>query len=243
MVSNSVKEKTSKSCKKAGCGRTSGFVMSDEHKQKISDATSGKRNPFYGKKHTEKTKRKMVKNHADFTGKKNPLVRWLNKNPTNRQEYSRRLRDVWANPELQESLSIRNRQNVVRAIADGNHNPYSKCEHGWFESKKFKQKFYFQSSYERRFLEFCETAHQIFSLQRPRFVIDYVADDGKDKVYNPDFIVNGMVMVEVKPESMLPYNNNRKKIAAGKQYCKEQGITFYLVMENELNALHNIVWE
>lgn len=38
----------------------------------ISLDRSGKNNAFYGKKHDEKTKMKMSKNHADFQGKNNP---------------------------------------------------------------------------------------------------------------------------------------------------------------------------
>jgi hypothetical protein len=35
------------------------FEMSDETKKKISDANSGEKNSFYGKKHTDETKQKM----------------------------------------------------------------------------------------------------------------------------------------------------------------------------------------
>ena len=48
-----------------------------EWKNKISKTLTGKmsgeNNPFYGKKHTEKTKEKMKKNHANFKGENNPL--------------------------------------------------------------------------------------------------------------------------------------------------------------------------
>ena len=53
-----------------------GKVVSLETRQKISLARkgkwAGKDNPFYGKRHTENTRKKMKINHADFNGDKHP---------------------------------------------------------------------------------------------------------------------------------------------------------------------------
>ena len=75
MVSNDVKVKASKSCINSNCGRTPGFRMSEEQKNKISISTTGEKNHFYGKKHSADTKLKMSNNHADVNGNKNPLVK------------------------------------------------------------------------------------------------------------------------------------------------------------------------
>ncbi len=54
-----------------------GKISSKEHKQKISetrikrDIGKGENNPFYGQKHSEKTKQKMKDNHVDNSGEKN----------------------------------------------------------------------------------------------------------------------------------------------------------------------------
>lgn len=109
----------------------------------------------------------------------------------------------------------RNSDNVPRAVLNGNFNPYSNCEHGWFESVRFHNRIYYQSSYERKFLEFCESFPKITSLQRVVFMIPYIDKSGKIRNYLPDFIINGNVVIEIKPESMLHYNNNEQKIKAG----------------------------
>ena len=41
-------------------------------KQRKSEAVTGAKNPFYGKKHSEETRKKMSENHADFKGKNSP---------------------------------------------------------------------------------------------------------------------------------------------------------------------------
>lgn len=48
---------------------------SDSHKNKLSKAMRGKNNPFYGKKHSEESKRKISLNHADFSGRKHPRAK------------------------------------------------------------------------------------------------------------------------------------------------------------------------
>lgn len=216
--------------------------MPDAQKQKISDAMVGERNHFYGKKHSEATRRKMSKNHADFTGNKNPLVRWLKSSSKNRETYSRKMRELWAREDMSEVLSKRQRTIVTNAIKNGNYHPHSNHIHGWFKSKKFGKRIYYQSSYELGFLIFCEKSDKICSLQRPEFVIPYVDNNRKDRVYNPDFLVNGKVLVEIKPKGMMRYNNNTEKVAAGKVYCKKQNLEFRLLTEWELTCVSEMSW-
>lgn len=57
--------------RKAQTGKT----IPQDVRKKISESLSGELNPFYGKKHTEETKKKMRENHADFNGGKNPFAK------------------------------------------------------------------------------------------------------------------------------------------------------------------------
>ena len=51
-----------------------GRKLSDKHKKIISENNTGKNNPFYGKIHTEETKRKISKeNSGRYDGKNNPF--------------------------------------------------------------------------------------------------------------------------------------------------------------------------
>jgi group I intron endonuclease len=49
-----------------------GKLMSEEAKQKDRESNLGDKNGFYGKIHSDETKFKMSKNHANFNGENNP---------------------------------------------------------------------------------------------------------------------------------------------------------------------------
>lgn len=53
------------------------FEQSLEAKQRVKERFSiifkGEGNPFYGKKHTDETKQKMINNHQDYKGENNPF--------------------------------------------------------------------------------------------------------------------------------------------------------------------------
>lgn len=186
----------------------------------------------------------MSRNHADFGGANNPLVKWLNSDPKNRIAYSdgmkRWMAEKWSNEEYRKKHSERLSRQVSQQHING-FNPYSNCEHGWFHSSKFLKKLWFQSSYERRFLEFCEKSQKISSLQRVPFVIPYQDDKGLGKNYCADFFINENIVVEIKPQSMMHYNNNSRKIIAGKSYCEANGYEYKLITETEINNLESIL--
>ncbi len=82
LVSDSVKESVSKTCKEVGCGRwMKGYKFTGDRKRQYQQKFSGRNNPFFGKVHSKKSRKKMSDNHSDFTGEKNPLVKWLKKIP------------------------------------------------------------------------------------------------------------------------------------------------------------------
>ena len=60
-------------CEECGYKRTMKFyIYVETHGRCQSCAQSGKNNPFYGKKHSRKTRIKMSKNHVNISGKNNP---------------------------------------------------------------------------------------------------------------------------------------------------------------------------
>lgn len=97
-------------------GWTKGRPLSLEHKKKLSNASSGENNGMFGKKHkpesiqkmknrifSSKTKQKMKDNHANISGKNNPMFgsrfKWMTKNNKNKRanfnEIDNLLKDGW----------------------------------------------------------------------------------------------------------------------------------------------------
>lgn len=75
-------------------GRPKGIPMSVEQKEKLSKNNSGDKNPFFGKKHSNETKRKMSSNHADFSGDKNPFKKSITQDPEKIKQHSRKCRET-----------------------------------------------------------------------------------------------------------------------------------------------------
>lgn len=59
----------------SGGDGSSGYVFSEEQLHKMSVSKRGKNNPFYGKKHLDKTKKIMSEKHYDCSGAKNPKAK------------------------------------------------------------------------------------------------------------------------------------------------------------------------
>lgn len=144
---DSVKEKTSKTCKKIGCGKwMKGYKLPEKRKQEYSERFSGKGNPFFGKKHTKLTQKKMSDNHADFRGNKNPLVKWLNKDPKNKEIYKKIYKKSWSDrckkdKNYKKKFGEKLSKIISKAYLDGNLNPYTNCERGWFKVLNLKTNF------------------------------------------------------------------------------------------------------
>ncbi len=74
LVSDIVRQRTSKTSKASGCGSwRKGAKLTDKQRMRLSERMSGSNNPFYGRQHTDKTRQKMSDNHADVSGDKNPF--------------------------------------------------------------------------------------------------------------------------------------------------------------------------
>lgn len=76
-------------------GRPKGIPMSEENKKYFSEKFKGENNPFFGKKHSEETRKKMSENHADFTGENNPLKKRIKNNPELLDKLSKISCDRW----------------------------------------------------------------------------------------------------------------------------------------------------
>ena len=214
-------------------------IVSNGERRKVSLLLSGKNNPFYGKKHSAKTKAKMSKNRR---GDENGFVQWA-KNPENKKVWHDALMEGLQNKRASQSdeeytkyCENLSKQAAQRCI-DNELLPYGKGhKNGYFTSQRQHIQIYYRSSYEQRFLQICENANEIV-FKPCKFYIPYLTPDGTVHNYIPDFILNDTVVIEIKPKSMLNYGANNLKHIAGADYCQRNGLKYIVITEDELRLL------
>lgn len=240
IVSDETRALPSTSLKAAGVGKwRKGRLLSNETKAKISKAVSGENNGFYGKKHTDETRKKMSANHADFTGDKNPFKSWI-KDPDNKQAFNSILATTYSkrrernDQDYIEMCDKRSRQSIQHHI-DGRIQSYGRGhKHGTFTSIRQTSMLSFRSSYEERFLHLCEAIDNL-EFTPCHFSIPYIkTEDGRRHRYIPDFKLNSNIIVEIKPSKILKLGLCSDKLDAGKQYCIGNNMVFIVIDENDL---------
>ena len=239
LVSKAQRKKMSIAAKKVGAGNwRKGHSPSKETRKKMSEANRGEKNGFYGKKHTKETKKKMSRNHADFNGDKNPLRKWI-KNPENAKKYSQIHKDKWDNLKTDPIKYRQIRENhskaVTKAHISGKLLSYGRGhKSGYFETTDGR-KIYYRSSYEKKFLEQCNSRKEV-DFRPCNFSIPYMYD-GIIKQYIPDFLINGKIIVEIKPAKLVNTEQNKAKIEAATLFCVSKEMIFLVLTESDLQMI------
>jgi hypothetical protein len=104
---------------------------------------------------------------------------------------------------------------------------------------------YYRSSYEKKFLEFCEFYNiKIISAETNMYSVKYEAEDGITRTYFPDFYLPDLdLVIEIKPISMYDYGNNMYKFDAMCSKSKFMVITEedYLLDSKNWNLLYESI--
>jgi hypothetical protein len=232
--------KKNSKCKSCGLKE----IMTDDYRKKISERLKGennpmfgkfgKLNPFFGKKHTEETKKKMIDGRdysvyrtEEFRQKISKLSKGKN-NPM----YGKTVYDVWIEKygkkiadekmieyKKKQSLNSSGEKNAMYGkpapINAGN----GIC--GWYKGWFFRS--------------LLELSYMIFVIERfnfdwesgesVKYKISY-SIDGKNKNYFPDFVLNKKYIIECKPKKLTQINTNKIKFEFAKKYCEENGFIF-----------------
>ena len=145
-----------------------------------------------------------------------------------------------------EEAKQKSRAGVIRAIAEGRFDPGANGLKGWarssperaknlghgthgiFPSEKMNRQFRYDSSWELERLQVFEKDPNVVFYLRTPFRIPYAAPDGKQHSYFVDFSLfeakgSKIVLEEIKPTALFPYNNNEFKLAALRAHCDKQG--------------------
>lgn len=239
LISEATIKKTRKTCKRVcTCVWFKGKKLTKEHRKKISLVTKGKRNPFYGKKHTKETRLRMSKNHANFKGNKNPFKKAM-KNKKFMLAFCKKLKRGWNKNKKDKVKYNRICDNASKRVTKlqqcGLLNSYGRGhKQGKYFSHKFKINFYYRSSYELAFIKFCENISMVEQLKQGTIVIKYKNKEGRIHRYLPDFLINNKFLIEVKADRLINFGVNPCKFKSARQYCRKNKLKFLIFTEKHL---------
>jgi hypothetical protein len=233
-------EKKQSKCKSCGIKE----VITDEVKKRMSERFKGENNPmfgkfgdlnpFFGKHHTEESKKNMVKDR-DYTIYKTEEFRQKISNISkgkNNPMYGKSVYDVWVKNygkdiadekmlEFKKKQSLNNsgeKNNMFgkpSPINSGN----GIC--GWYKG------WFFRSLLE---LSYMVNVIERFNLEwengeSEKYKIPYEID-GVKRNYFPDFVINKKYIVECKPKKLNLTSINQTKFEYAKKYCTDNGFIF-----------------
>jgi hypothetical protein len=242
---NYQKAKLKKSkCKSCGIKES----ITDERREKMRDRVEGRNNPmfgmkgelnpFFGKKHTEETKIKIVINRdmsvyrSDEFRKKMSEVTKGENNPM----FGRSFYDVWVErygkqladekmKKYRETQSINNsgtKNNMFgKPSPIGSGNGWSGWYKGWY-FRSLKELTYMIKVIERYNLEW-------ESAETKDLTIRYLDYNLIERSYTADFIVNNRYMVEIKPKKLWDSPLIKLKTGAAIEFCNLRGLKYKLI--------------
>ena len=215
---------------------------SDIRKRK-SESYKGKNNPFYGKHHSQETIDKInkaVKNNIEYqtylksdeyrnqqrkqcTGSGNPM-------------YGKIFYDVWVNKygkaeadrrmvELKKKHSNNNKG--IKCHFYGKPPPVG-CGNGW---SGWYKGWYFRSLRELTYMIHVieKSNYKWITAESRDLAIKYKNENGVEKTYFSDFLVENKWLVEIKPEKLMGIKVNVLKKQAAEIFCKERNYEYRMV--------------
>ena len=210
----------------------------------------GETNPFYGKKHSKKTKDNVSNYNKNVRVLSEEFIEKARKNlakVTNKIP----VKDIWNTKYSKEEAQLRVEQlhRKQSENSKGSKNPmFGKPSpqgsgngwSGWYKN------WYFRSlkelSYVRNFLE-----KNNLEWESVNYNIPYVSYDGNERTYTPDFlvIIEGIkVLVEIKPKRLHNTPLVLLKAKAAEDFCKDKDLVYQItdcemISSEEIGRLHH----
>lgn len=213
----------------------------------------GELNPFYGKKHTEESKIKIIdgRDYSKYKTKEfRDKISKLSKG-SNNSMYGKSFYDVWLDKygkEIADNKMLEYREKQSQLNSGVNNSMYGKPSpngsgngwSGWYNGWFFRS--LIELTYMIKIIERYNLSWE--SGESNKFKIEYIDINGEKKNYFPDFIINNKYIVEIKPKSLFYTDKVFRKIKYAKLFCQDMDMIYKItsppIMETkELVELYN----
>jgi len=108
------------------------------------------------------------------------------------------------------------------------------------KNKQNNGKITYRSSWEEKFMEWCDRNPFITKVISEGLAIPYIGKDNKWHKYYPDFLLkykDDIMLIEIKPKSLTEDETNKRKFAAALKWSEQKNIKFIILTENELKSI------
>lgn len=224
-------------------GKYVGKVLSENHKQKISAASKGEKNGFYGKNHTTETRQALSDRKK---GKKLSVIHKENISigisGENNPMYNKSVYDIWIKKygkEIADQKLIEFKQKISNATSGKNNPMFGKpspngCGNGW---KGWYKDVYFRSLLELSFLLcYIDRFNMKFeSGEKAKWAVEYVKPTGGIGTYFPDYIIDDKYMVEIKPKKLINTPLVKAKSTGAIKFCAKNNLKYKIITPQRLN--------
>jgi len=192
-----------------------GIEKATEMKLNKYDRMKGEKNPMYGKCITPEQQEKRKKS-------------WKENAEKNRASHKKAMQKLWASPENRKKQSER----ISKIIAAGEFNPWGNHKRGKYKTK-FGTEEYYASSYELARMIQLDSLNTRFTKSH-HICIPYKNSKGEGHLYIPDLLVEDKIIEEIKPSSLLSWSDNKNKVNAADEYCKNNSYNYRIITEMDL---------
>jgi hypothetical protein len=201
----------------------------------------GEGNPFFGKKHTKESLRKIKIACKKMNKKKHPSYQSEEFKEKSKRcgkdngMYGRSIYDVWVEKygkEEADSKMVETKAKLSKASSGKNNPMYGRPSpkgagngwSGWYKG------WYFRSLRELSYMiKVIEKNRIEWKSAERKINIKYVDYDGKERTYRPDFILENKILIEIKPKKLMETPNNIRKKEAAVSYCEKNGFEYRMV--------------
>ena len=198
----------------------------------------GDKNPFYGKHHTKESRDKIAKDRdystyktQEFRDKMSDITKGKSNKHKGKSMYNRYIE---LHGDVDGQLKYNDRMEQLKLYASGENNPmFGKPSptgsgngwSGWYKG------WYFRSVRE---LSYMINVIERFDIQWKtgdcsKTKIPYTDFSGTPRNYFPDFVLNDVYIIEIKPKKLWGSDLVSRKTLAAKQWCVDNGYIYKII--------------